>query len=70
MKERNNTLGSKEFIKSPHMWIIDQSGMQDKDSESLFLLTAPNRIRKRVYKHRDYEYLLPSYNFHMSGFRN
>ena len=44
--------GFKDFIKSPQKWVIDPSGLQDKDSGALFLLTVLSKDRSGVYKHK------------------
>lgn len=43
-------MNSKDFNKSAHKWVIDHSGLQEKDVGALFLLTALRKGSSSVYK--------------------
>ena len=54
-RDKTTFMVSKDFNSSPHKWVTDLSGLQDKDSGALFLLTALSRSRSRVYKHKSHK---------------
>lgn len=45
-------MGSKDFNDTPHKWVTDGSGLQDKDLGALFLLRASSRNSSGIYKHK------------------
>lgn len=63
-KERDNSMGSKDFNYSPHR--------QDRDLGVLFLLAALKRGRNGADNHKNHKHLLPcyNYNFHQSEIKD